>query len=818
MSDATDFGHLNSEDWEGLQDVASRFEKACRDDEAADLTSFLPLPGSPLRPLCLHELIKTELEVRWRRGRIIGLEYYAEKFPELGGMAKVPASLVYEEYRVRQMYGDKPQLLTYETRFPAQFADLQRLVEKNPVQAPPEPPQTGHTPTLGPGNPATKTDRHHLPIGGGYYLSKRLGTGGFGEVWRGEAVGGGFEAAIKIIFRPLDHAEAQQELNALELIKRLRHPFLLQTQGYYSFQDRLYIVMELADSSLRERLKECRKGGLTGIPTGELVRYTLEAAEALDYLHSERVQHRDIKPENILLLRRHAKVADFGLAKMQEASRMVTATGSGTPLYMAPEIWRGKRSQHSDQYSLALTYAEMRLGHRVFASSDMMQVMVDHLERQPDLNPLPGGEQDVLLRALAKDPDQRYPSCLEFAQALEAATLAEPRRSDVAMQTLTPGGPTGPSAATPVGSLTRATPTTSPHTLPAPTRVPTPLVPVPTPRSNGETTTAAVEAPLQWKRPTQVARPEQRGLLLAVAGGVAVLLLTVAAVVFWHRFTPPTDQKGPSTSDGTGGDEVALPAGAKPAEGSKLVADRTGRKWPDSIVVTRGDQSVVFRLIPQKHEGDPPSFYIMENKVWNDLFRAATLDRRFQEALDKARKGGQGWMIQEKWRLEGGGRLPVTNVTVAEANLFARWLGGKLPTSKQWKKASGYYEPDRGEGPFRGPWNREDRNAIAVNRGRDGPLPVGTATQDISPFEVRDMAGNGLEWTRNVLLTQDEVPLIEPARDNQVVLRGRSIIEPAVPLLYADLNDPPRLSASYEEAAEDIGFRVVIEPEETGRK
>src|SRR5262245_14250748 len=128
MADSTDFGHLNSGDWDGLQDVASRFEKVCRAAEAADLTSFLPPPESPLRATVLHELIKTELEVRWRKGRVVGMEYYVEKFPELGGMTGLPASLLYEEFRVRQLYGDRPQLLTYQTRFPNQYAELEELV------------------------------------------------------------------------------------------------------------------------------------------------------------------------------------------------------------------------------------------------------------------------------------------------------------------------------------------------------------------------------------------------------------------------------------------------------------------------------------------------------------------------------------------------------------------------------------------------------------------------------------------------------------------------------------------------------------------
>src|SRR5262249_8804364 len=184
-----------------------------------------------------------------------------------------------------------------------------------------------------------------------------IGTGGFADVWRAEAPGG-VEVAIKVMFRAMAHEEARREFKSLDLVKRLRHPYLLQTHQYWVQDDHLYIAMELADGSLRGRLKECRAAGQPGIPLPELLIYLHEAAEALDFLQGEKVLHRDIKPDNILLLQRHAKVADFGLARLQQSQHLVSATNSGTPAYMAPEMWAGKVSPHTDQYCLAVTYAE----------------------------------------------------------------------------------------------------------------------------------------------------------------------------------------------------------------------------------------------------------------------------------------------------------------------------------------------------------------------------------------------------------------------------------------------------------------------------
>jgi hypothetical protein len=255
---------------------------------------------------------------------------------------------------------------------------------------------------------------------------QRLKEGGFGEVWQIEQPGG-IPAAAKIIFKPLEDREAPGELTALELVKMLRHPFLLQTQSSHIVEDRLIIVMELADGSLRDRLEECHNAGLKGIPPEELVQYVLEAGEALDYLHEKEVHHRDVKPENILMIGGHAKLADFGLARHQAGS-CESASAAGTQRYMAPEVWRGQLSRHSDQYSLALSYGELRLGHRLIQANCLYGMMQEHLNGMPDLDPLPPAEQQVLSKALAKEPSQRYPSCVGFAQALGLAVKANEER------------------------------------------------------------------------------------------------------------------------------------------------------------------------------------------------------------------------------------------------------------------------------------------------------------------------------------------------------------------------------------------------------
>ncbi len=116
----------------------------------------------------------------------------------------------------------------------------------------------------------------------------------------------------------------QMELRALEIMKGLRHSYLIQVQAYWESENQLMIAMELADTTLAERLIDCKRQKLKGIPAEELVQYFREAGEAVDFLHSQGVLHRDIKPENIMLLGGHVKVADLDWPRSLANERSVS--------------------------------------------------------------------------------------------------------------------------------------------------------------------------------------------------------------------------------------------------------------------------------------------------------------------------------------------------------------------------------------------------------------------------------------------------------------------------------------------------------------
>jgi hypothetical protein len=258
----------------------------------------------------------------------------------------------------------------------------------------------------------------------GYRLLEHIGAGGYGEVWRAEAPGG-LTKAIKFVFGKQHEKRAANELRALDHVRSVRHPFLLSLERIEVVDGRLMVVTELADGSLKDRFDVCRRDGLPGIPRSELLGYLRDAADALDFMNeSHALQHLDIKPENLLLLAGHVKVADFGLVKDVRQSQ-ASLVGGMTPLYAAPEVFRGTPSRQSDQYSLAIVYQEMLTGSLPFCGGNAAELTLQHLNDEPNLAALAVAERYAVSRALSKDPLHRYATCREFVEALFNTTTRQ---------------------------------------------------------------------------------------------------------------------------------------------------------------------------------------------------------------------------------------------------------------------------------------------------------------------------------------------------------------------------------------------------------
>jgi serine/threonine protein kinase len=261
----------------------------------------------------------------------------------------------------------------------------------------------------------------------GYKLIQLLGRGGFGEVWKCEAPGG-IAKAIKFVKGNIhvthgEGVQAAQEYKALKRVVSIRHPFILSMDRIEEMGGELLIVMELADQTLFDLFESCRRAGYAGIPRDELLGYMSEAAEALDLMNSEHgLQHLDIKPGNLFLVANHVKVADFGLVSdlgtLQAAAAEGGDLGNMTPLYVSPEALQGQISPFSDQYSLAIVYQELLTGTLPFNGRSARQLAMQHMIAEPNLEAVPPRDAPIVAKALSKEPDKRFPSCLAFVHAL----------------------------------------------------------------------------------------------------------------------------------------------------------------------------------------------------------------------------------------------------------------------------------------------------------------------------------------------------------------------------------------------------------------
>src|SRR5262245_27945887 len=184
----------------------------------------------------------------------------------------------------------------------------------------------------------------------------------------------------------------------------------------------LIVAMELGHKTLDDRQKQCHEDRLAGIPADELLAYMAQAARGLDYLHREGIVHRDIKPGNIMLVGDVAKVCDYGLVVATDADLRATSNAF-TPLYASPEAVSEKPvTGQSDQYSLAVTYIELRTGRTPYKSETAASVFSAKETGKYDLSRIrKGGVRNVLKRAMARAPAERYGSCSQFIRELDRA-------------------------------------------------------------------------------------------------------------------------------------------------------------------------------------------------------------------------------------------------------------------------------------------------------------------------------------------------------------------------------------------------------------
>jgi serine/threonine protein kinase len=279
---------------------------------------------------------------------------------------------------------------------------------------------------------------------GRYRLTRLLGSGGMGDVYLAEDSQDQRQIAIKVIRSETSYRgnDATNEVERLfhreaKAIAKLDHPRILSVYDYGEKQlnnlTLFYFVMPYcSDGSLADWLR--RQGGTVRLTTQDVVHIVQQAAEALQHAHDHYVIHQDIKPSNFLVQSYvegstcpDLVLSDFGIARFANATSSASQSIRGTPTYMAPEQWEGNPAYATDQYGLAVMAFELLTGQPPF-QGNVTRMMYQHLNVEPPLatsiNPTLSPQIDfVLLHALEKRPEQRFPTITALSEAFAMAAV-----------------------------------------------------------------------------------------------------------------------------------------------------------------------------------------------------------------------------------------------------------------------------------------------------------------------------------------------------------------------------------------------------------
>ena len=374
-------------------------------------------------------------------------------------------------------------------------------------------------------------------LGGRYELTERIASGGMASVWRAHDDVLARVVAVKLLHDHLAADEDFRERFRREAIAaaKLTHPHVVSLYDTGSDANRVYLVMEFVDgATLREVMAD-----LGTLEPGQAASIGERIARALDYAHERGLVHRDVKPANILIGDDGSvKVADFGIAKAEGNDGDLTKTGMvlGTAAYVAPEQITGSHpvDGRADQYALGCMLYEALAGRQPFKGDTAVATAAQRLDSSPTplrtINPdIPRGLESIIMRAMARNPEDRFVSAGALAEALAAFADHDPTHT----------------AALPLATAHRAT------------------------RRNNALDTAVEPAPARAPAPARRARRGEGRWVLAVVG-LLVLAGVLIAVAIGTGLLNPAELAGPPGSDATEGGGAA--ADATPLDVSDPVA------------------------------------------------------------------------------------------------------------------------------------------------------------------------------------------------------------------------------------------------------
>ena len=669
---------------------------------------------------------------------------------------------------------------------------------------------------------------------GRYHILEQLGEGGMATVYKAYDTRLEADVAVKVIRTEnilpsvLDRTLKRFEREA-KALARLTHANIVKVTDYGEYEGKPYLVMEyLPSGTLKSKLGK-------PIPWREAARLLVPVARALAYAHEQGMVHRDVKPSNILITQSgDPMLTDFGIAKIIDEEATVDLTGTsaavGTPEYMAPEQVTAKSVDHrADIYALGVVFYEMVTGRKPFTADTPMAVLFKHasdpLPRPKGFVPtLPDAVEKVLLKALAKRPEDRYASMSGFANALErtviseqSAVISKVKEEKVESKQAGPGARPSTDTQATINQMEESI-----------------IKERPAPRTPSIQTVAPSSSP-------GLLRYWPIGLVgVLVIAGLTIALIVALAQATGNRAVPviteppvfteaPTE--APVVTEAPTEAPPALGIGStwvRPADGMMMVYVPEGEftmgsnngdsdeqpvhtvyldaYWIDQTEVT----NAMFTLFVERtgYQTDAEgigSSYVFDGTNWNDV-------------------SGADWQHPQgpSSGLAGLNDHPVVHVSWNDAEVYCGWAGVRLPSEAEWEKAA------RGTDGRTYPWGNQslagnllnfadinlnvdwaDRN---VDDGYQFTAPVGSYPAGASPYGALDMAGNVWEWVEDwygetYYSQSPESNPTGPASGQYRVLRGGSWVSYGV-----DLRSAYRYWGGPDLRNYVIGFRCVLSP------
>ena len=595
---------------------------------------------------------------------------------------------------------------------------------------------------------------------GQYKITSLLGNGTSAAVYLAQQMTA-FErpVAIKVMrFELIGQSDFAQRLELeARTIATLKHTHILRLIEYVTEGNLVCLVMDYLPGGNLDALIATET-----LSVEKVDRITSQIASALDYAHDKNIIHRDLKPQNVLLDESgNAVLSDFGIAKLMLGQTHLTQTGAiiGTPSYMSPEQWKGlPLDRRSDIYAFGIMVYEMLAGVLPFQADSASAMMYKHLSERPSpietwRAELPLAVNAVLLRALAKELEDRYATAGEFYQALREALFS-------------------PEGAV-LQDMKRAT-----------VHKPNPL------------TDPLITAELLKVAPRVSPLRRPPFALIAVAGIAVVALLAILFVVLTAQ---------PNI------DPTLVPTVPRVAGQQRIDAKSVTQVFvPDGCFQMGSNISVDSRA----SVNEEPQHDVCVTGFWFDMYEVT--NQAYQAFVDAGAYADSQWWSPDGWAWlqengfvgpenRGGEQIPDeprSNVNWYEADAYARWRGGRLPSEGEWEFAG------RGETNRLYTWGNGWSNGYSVlNETSTGGVnytsaeSVGSRTLDRSWGGMFDMVGNVSEWVGDWFgdysADAQQNPIGAASGDQRVVRGGNYNSSPeAARLAIRAGRDPARRSPS----------------------